>query len=157
MEKTISRKKAHICKLNYEYRSKINTETISKLAKTRPQLANKCAEYAVFCVEQSTAPHHRKFHLDAAIVATNGISMDPFNSACYDILIKMFSEEKESAEAAINNGQYEHIEEETLLKHLVEEDIQDGWAKNLVFRDGEWKLSVDEFFFHKAGIFKIFH
>ena len=147
MEITISRKKAHIYELLNEYRSKINTETTSELAKKRAQIANKCAEYAVFCVEQSTAAHHRLFHSDAALFATNGIYMDPFNSACYDILIKMFSEEKKSAEAAINNEQYKHIEEETLLKHLVDRDIQDGWAKHVVFRDGDWKLSVDEICF----------
>ena len=147
MEITTRRKKAHIYKLKNEYISKINTETISELAKKRAQIANKCAEYAVYCVEQLTAPHHRQFHLDAALFANHGIFMDPFNSACYDILIKVFSEEKESAEAAINNEQYKHIEEETLLKHLVDRDIQDGWAKHVVFHDEEWKLSVDETFF----------
>ena len=147
MEKTIRRKKAHMNKLNYEYRSKINTETISELATKRAQIANKCAEYAVYCVEQSPALHHRLFHSEAANFATNGISMDPFNSACYDILIKLFSEEKQLAEAAINNEQYKHIEEEKLLKDLVEEDIQDGWAKHVVFHDRKWKLSVDEIFF----------
>ena len=150
MEKTIRRKRTHIYKLKNEYISKINTETISELAKKRAQIANKCAEYAVYCVEQSTAPHHRKFHLDAALFANHGIFMDPFNSACYDILIKVFSEEKESAEAAINNEQYKHIEEETVLNRLVEEDIQVGWAKHVVFRDGPWKLSVDEIFYPKT-------
>ena len=116
--------------LRNEYRTKINTETISELAKKRAEISNKCAKAAAYCVAQSTA-HHKRFHLVAAFLAINGISMDPFNSECHDILIKLFNVESESAETAIINEHHKHIEEKTILKQLVERDTHNGWARDI--------------------------
>ena len=95
------------------------------LADKRILIANKCAEAAHCCLQQSFA---KFFRIHALKFAHHGVLMNPTNSDCFDILINLFQLEREEADENLKKfeakfGQNSTENKETDLTTLVDRDI----------------------------------
>ena len=83
-------------------------------------MSKKCTEAAQLCLSDENALVSKWFHWEVAQLAYNGLRFNPNNTECCDILIDLFTKERQESEE--NKACYSSEDEKAVLLHLVEKD-----------------------------------
>ena len=107
---------SEIEKLLRDYKTNLFTETKPvPAAEKRAQIAQKCAEAALYCLKSSLPANLLSW--EAANFASNGLYIDPYNEDIYEILIELFETEIKLANE-IKEQEFKPDEETVLQRDI---------------------------------------